>query len=71
MFVCLCNPFNDTAVKEHLAAIPHEKTTARDIYNACSGRKKPNCGQCIRNKLNQMVKEHNDGITSPAALAVP
>ena len=71
MIICLCNPFNDETVKEYLAAIPSEKTTVRNAYNACTGGKKPNCGMCARNKLNQMIKEHNDGITSPAALAAP
>lgn len=71
MIICVCNAFNDTAVKEYLESIPGVKTTVRTVYNACTGGEEPNCGKCIRNNLNPMVKEHNDGITPPAVQALP
>ena len=57
--VCICAPFNQEAVKEYLATIPNKETTAKELYNACSGGKKPNCELCILHKLGEMVDEHN------------
>ncbi len=62
MFVCLCHPFSDKKVKEHL-----EKSQGRarvgEVYSACSEGNKPNCCQCLET-LKDIVKTHNNTITA-------
>lgn len=58
MFVCLCNPFNDKKVKEHLGN-QDGKARVADVYSACSGGEKPNCCQCLET-LKDMVRSHNE-----------
>jgi len=61
MYVCLCHPFSDKKVVEHLKAKNGGKTTVSDVYGACSGGEKPNCCQCLET-LKGIVKNHNSGI---------
>lgn len=60
MIVCLCNQFNEQAVKEHLISLNGKKTTLMEVYRACAGGKPKGCGMCIRNKLKDMVEEYNN-----------
>lgn len=57
MYICLCNPFNDKKVREHL-----EKTQGRasvsDTYIACSNGEKPQCCSCLET-LKDIVHTHN------------
>jgi len=56
MFVCLCHPFSDKKVKEHLDT--HGRSTVAKTYSACSGGENPNCCQCLET-LKDIVKTHN------------
>ncbi|GJL85176.1 MAG: hypothetical protein DHS20C02_09510 [Micavibrio sp.] len=57
MYICLCHPFSDKKVQEHLE---NQDGTARvaDVYEACSGGEKPNCCSCMET-LKDIVKTHN------------
>ncbi|MGZ9097263.1 MAG: (2Fe-2S)-binding protein [Micavibrio sp.] len=60
MFVCSCNPFNDKAVKECLSKAGDGKSVrVADVYRACSGGAKPQCGSCLPT-LKAMVTDHNN-----------
>ena len=58
MFVCLCHPFSDKAVKKHLAA-KNGRSTVAETYAACSGGENPDCCQCLAT-LRDIVKAHNN-----------
>lgn len=62
MYICLCNPFSDRQVREHLEK---KSGTARvaDVYHACSGGEKPNCCSCMKT-LKEIVKSHNNTVTA-------
>lgn len=57
MQICLCNSFNDEKVKEHLAG---QKGPVKlcEVYRACSGGKKPDCGGCAE-PLKAIIQAHN------------
>lgn len=60
MYICSCNPFNDKRVKECLGqAGENNKIKVSDVYRACSGGAKPQCGSCLP-MLKDMVMEHNN-----------
>lgn len=59
MFVCLCNPFSDSKVKECLSQMDGKPTRVKDVYKQCSGGESPNCGTCIPT-LTDMVAAHNN-----------
>lgn len=61
MYVCICNPFTETDVIDHLES-HGQKTRVKDVYAACSGGEKMNCGSCSCD-LKQMVDTHNNGLT--------
>ena len=58
MYVCLCNPFTDRDVKEHLETLC-DCARVKDVYTACSGGEAMNCGSCAC-ALKQMVDHHNN-----------
>ncbi len=58
MYVCLCNPFTDNDVNRHLSTTVG-KTSVKEVYAACSGGEKMNCGNCACD-LKQMVDGHNN-----------
>ncbi|MBU0799758.1 MAG: hypothetical protein KKA05_02020, partial [Alphaproteobacteria bacterium] len=58
MWICHCNPFDDSAVKDCLASKKGETARVSGVYKSCSGGKSPNCGSCIGH-LQDMVREHN------------
>lgn len=57
MYICLCHPFSDKKVKEHLSAT-QGKATVSNVYGACSDGNKPECCSCLQS-LKDMVKSHN------------
>lgn len=65
MMVCLCHPFSDKKVKEHLSAQSKGCTVAR-TYKACSGGEKPQCCTCLET-VKEMVKAHNRKVCTNAA----
>lgn len=66
MKVCICNNFNDAAVKEYLEEHKNEKIKLKDLYKACSDGKNPQCGTCVREMLKDIVEEHNSKISESA-----
>ena len=62
MLVCLCHPFSDKKVKEHLSRKKNGCTVAK-TYGACSGGNKPQCCSCL-NTLKDMVKAHNRTVSA-------
>lgn len=58
MWICHCNPFDDSAVKSCLEACNGGTARVSSVYKNCSGGKSPNCGSCIGH-LREMVMEHN------------
>ncbi len=61
MYVCMCNPFTDKDVSNHLLTLGC-KTTLGKTYQACSGGAKMNCGSCSC-ELKKMVDTHNNALT--------
>lgn len=59
MYVCCCNPFSDKKVKECLDKAGDKSVRVAEIYRACSGGAKPQCGSCLPT-LKNMVTEHNN-----------
>jgi bacterioferritin-associated ferredoxin len=57
MYVCLCNPFSDKKVQDHLSR-KNAKTTVSELYGACSNGEKPECCSCMQT-LKDIVKNHN------------
>lgn len=57
MYICMCNPFSDKAVREHLAA-KDGKARVSEVYGACSDGEKPNCCRCLQT-LKEIVTAHN------------
>ncbi len=57
MYICLCNPFSDKKVKDHLSC-QSGKTTVSAVYGACSNGEKPECCACMQ-ALKDLVKTHN------------
>lgn len=57
MYVCLCHPFSDKKVKEHLSNTDG-RATVSNVYGACSDGNKPECCSCLQS-LKDMVKSHN------------
>jgi bacterioferritin-associated ferredoxin len=57
MYVCMCHPFSDKTVREHLAA---KDGTARvsEVYSTCTNGEKPRCCSCIET-LKEIVAAHN------------
>jgi len=62
MFICLCHPFSDKKVKEHLEQ-SGGKCRVGDVYKACSDGENPNCCQCLET-LKDIVKTHNKSVTA-------
>ena len=55
MMVCLCHPFSDKKVREHLSAKDGAKCGMSEVYSTCSGGNKPQCCTCLET-LKDMVK---------------
>ncbi|AEP10096.1 hypothetical protein [Micavibrio aeruginosavorus] len=66
MWVCLCNSFNDKAVKDAIQTFAPdrmiERKDIRALYKLCSGGVDPNCGKCLRTVFVEMVDAHNEAI---------
>ncbi len=60
MYVCICNPFTDHDVLDHLEGL-EGTTRVRDVYAACSGGEDMNCGTCAC-ALKSLVDDHNGRI---------
>lgn len=58
MMLCLCHPFSDRKVREHLGAKSGGTSTVAEVYRTCSGGNKPQCCTCLET-LKDMVKAHN------------
>lgn len=65
MYVCICNPFTDTDVRNYLQGIGEKKARVMDVYRSCSGEPKMNCGSCAC-ELRGMVDKHNNTLTIDA-----
>jgi len=61
MYICICNPFTDKDVTNHLGT-SNTKTSVKQVYAACSGGEKMNCGTCACD-LKSMVDQHNNALT--------
>lgn len=61
MYICICNPFTDKDVTKHLS-LHNKKTTPAQVYKACTGGEKVNCGNCTC-MLKDMVDHHNNALT--------
>ena len=59
MYVCLCNPFSDKKVREHLNG-SEGKARVSDVYTACTDGEKPQCCSCMQT-LKDIVHSHNKG----------
>ena len=57
MMVCLCHPFSDKKVKEHLTT-QNGRARVSDVYKCCSGGESPQCCTCLET-LKDIVKTHN------------
>jgi len=57
MYICLCHPFSDKKVKEHLSKTDGKATVSK-VYGACSDGNKPECCSCLQ-ALKDIVKTHN------------
>lgn len=57
MYICLCHPFSDKKVNEHLSNT-NGKTKVSTVYGACSDGNKPECCSCLQS-LKDIVKSHN------------
>lgn len=65
MIVCLCNPFSDKKVREHLDA-GGTRASVGEVYSACSDGEKPQCCSCLKT-LKEIVRSHNaDAAGTPA-----
>lgn len=62
MIVCLCHPFSDKKVRQHLSE-KGERTNMSDVYKSCSGGESPQCCSCL-NTLKDIVKTHNKTIAA-------
>lgn len=62
MYICLCNPFSDEDVKNHLQNIGDEKANYKDVYKACTDGKDFNCGTCACT-IKEVVDKHNSVLT--------
>lgn len=58
MYICMCNPFTDKDLSNALKDGSAPKKTA-DLYKACSGGEKPNCGTCLC-EIRERLDAHND-----------
>lgn len=61
MYICLCNPFSDHDVREHLETLD-EPARVGDVYKSCSGGAGFHCGSCAC-ALKKMVDAHNNTLT--------
>lgn len=57
MYICLCHPFSDKKVKEHLSQTKG-RATVSNVYGACSDGATPECCSCLQS-LKDIVKTHN------------
>lgn len=62
MYICICNPFTDHDVTNHLKGLGEKKTSVKKTYAACSGAEKMNCGSCAC-EIKKIVDMHNQNIT--------
>lgn len=62
MLICLCHPFSDKKVKEHLES-SNGKSSMSKTYGACSGGNAPQCCSCLET-LKDMVKSHNKSVAA-------
>lgn len=72
--ICVCNNFNDKAVKTYLdKAVEENRAVDKDdLYTVCSGGKLPQCFTCYDTVLEEMVQAHNARILpSPAMPHAP
>ncbi|MCC7305259.1 MAG: hypothetical protein IT558_03255 [Alphaproteobacteria bacterium] len=58
MIVCLCHPFSDKKVREHLSCKSGATSTVSETYGACSGGNKPQCCTCLET-VKELVQAHN------------
>lgn len=58
MIVCLCNPFSDKKVRQHLERNSGTCCKVADVYSACTDGEKPQCCSCLAT-LKDIVKAHN------------
>lgn len=61
MYICICNPFSDSDVREYLSG-QTGKAAVSQTYRHCSGGEKPCCGNCLP-ELRDMVRTHNAAVT--------
>tara|TARA_R110001592_G_scaffold20926_9_gene84627 strand:+ start:12687 stop:12929 length:243 start_codon:yes stop_codon:yes gene_type:complete len=64
MYVCICNPFTDQDVDQHLQS-QCCKTTVNATYTACTDGESMNCCSCAP-LLKKMVDTHNNALTIEA-----
>ncbi len=62
MMVCLCHPFSDKKVREHLSA-KADKCSVAKTYSACSGGNKPQCCSCLET-VKELVQAHNSTVAA-------
>lgn len=62
MIVCLCHPFNDKKVRDHLQSRGCSARVA-EVYGACADGNKPQCCSCLET-LKDMVKAHNKTVVA-------
>lgn len=67
MIICLCNPendkgdrFNEKAVERFLTDKKGIIVRVKEIYTACTGGRKPQCGSCLC-MLKDIAQSHNNG----------
>lgn len=62
MYICMCNPFSDKKVREHLNSTNGTARVA-DVYSCCSNGEKPRCCSCIQT-LKDIVQNHNNTVAA-------
>lgn len=62
MMVCLCHPFSDKKIRQHLSC-KSEGSTVSETYSACTEGEKPKCCTCLET-VKEMVKAHNRTVTA-------
>ena len=74
MWICLCNSFNDTAVKNAIQSYAPDRVIERKdikaLYEICSDGEKPNCGKCLRTTFLDIVNDHNAAIAQKLGVGV-
>lgn len=60
MILCVCHPFSDKDARAHLQKCGGTGCRVAELYEVCSGGKRPNCCRCLP-AIKDMVKAHNSG----------